>query len=221
VPVHFKICGITCIEDAALALGVGASALGLNLVPGTPRVIDVETARTIAAFIGDRATSVLVVANRGIDEMTDLLAATGAACLQMHGDESADIVSQFLPHAYKAVPIGSPADLARAQTYPGEYLLVDAKVPGKLGGTGKRVDWELVEPLARIRKLTLAGGLDAHNVAEAIARVRPFCVDVASGVERNGNPRRKDEAKLVAFASAVRGGGEPPSRAPKAGSPSA
>jgi phosphoribosylanthranilate isomerase len=210
VPVHFKICGITCVEDAELALGVGATAIGLNLVPGTPRVIDVETARGIARFIGERAISVLVVANRGVDDMTDLLAATGAACLQLHGDESTDTVQRFLPHAYKAVPIGSPADVTRAQGYPGEYLLVDAKVPGKLGGTGKRVDWELVEPLARERLLILAGGLDAHNVAEAIARVWPFCVDVASGVEREGHPRRKDEAKLSAFASAVRAAGDPP-----------
>jgi phosphoribosylanthranilate isomerase len=201
--VHFKICGITCVEDAELALAAGASSIGLNLVPASPRAIDVDTARRIATHVGRRAVSVLVVADREVDEMTELLAATGAACLQMHGDEAPDVVGRFLPHAYKAMRIGSPADVDRALEYPGEYLLVDAKVPGKLGGSGMRVDWALVEPLARVRKLTLAGGLDPANVAAAIAEVRPFCVDVASGVEKDGNPRRKDEAKVSAFARAV------------------
>lgn len=208
MPVHFKICGVTSVEDAELALGVGATSLGLNLVPSSPRAIDVETARRIAQAIGDRAISVLVVADRSVDEMTELLRATGAACLQLHGQEPPEVVECVLPHAYKAAHIGSPADVARAEAYPGDYLLVDAKVPGKLGGTGVRVDWSLVEPLARRRMLILAGGLHAENVAEAIARVRPFCVDVASGVERDGEPRRKDEAKLAAFARAVREAGE-------------
>jgi phosphoribosylanthranilate isomerase len=201
--VHFKICGVTCIEDARLSLDVGASAVGLNLVPASPRAIDVERARQIAAFVGRRAISVLVVADRGVDEMTELLRATGAACLQLHGDEPPEVVERVLPHAYKAVRVGAPADVTRAETYPGEYLLVDAKAPGKLGGTGRVIDFSLVEPLARARKLTLAGGLSAENVGEAIARVRPFCVDVASGVERDGDPRRKDEARLRAFAAAV------------------
>jgi len=210
MPVHFKICGVTSVEDAELSLAVGASAIGLNLVPSSPRAIGVETARQIAGAIGDRAISVLVVADRGVDEMTDLLRATGAACLQLHGQEPPEIVERVLPHAYKAAHIGSPADAARAEAYPGDYLLVDAKVPGKLGGTGVRVDWALVEPLARRRMLILAGGLRADNVGEAIARVRPFCVDVASGVERENEPRRKDEAKLAAFARAVREAGDAP-----------
>jgi phosphoribosylanthranilate isomerase len=203
VSVHFKICGITCVEDADLALAAGASAIGLNLVPASPRAIDVETARRIAAYVGQRAISVLVVADRSADEMSELLATTGAACLQMHGDEAPHLVARFLPHAYKAVRIGAAVDVERARDYPGEYLLVDAKVPGKLGGSGMRVDWTLVEPLARERRLTLAGGLDPANVGAAIAEVRPFCVDVASGVEKDGNPRRKDEAKVSAFARAV------------------
>ena len=203
MPVHFKICGITCVEDADLALAAGASAIGLNLVPASPRAIDVATARRIAAHVGKRTISVLVVADRSVDEMSELLAATGAACLQMHGNEPPEVVERFLPHAYKALRIGSQADVDRARDYPGEYLLVDAKVPGKLGGSGVRVDWALVEPLARGRKLTLAGGLDPANVGAAIAEVRPFCVDVASGVEKDGNPRRKDEAKVSAFARAV------------------
>jgi len=204
--VHFKICGITNVEDADLALELGASAIGVNLVPGSPRLVDVETATRIAAHVGRNALTVLVVANLAVEAMRDLLRITGARCLQLHGDESVDVVARLLPHAYKAVRIGSTEDVAHAAEYPGEHLLVDAKVEGKLGGSGRLVDWSLVEPLAKKRKLTLAGGLTVANVAQAIARVKPFCVDVASGVETAGNPRRKDRDKLVAFARAVASG---------------
>jgi phosphoribosylanthranilate isomerase len=210
VTVYFKVCGITNVDDADAALELGASAIGLNMVPGSPRRIDLDTAKRIAAHVGRNALTVLVVADLGVDEMRELLRATGARCLQLHGSESADVVGRLMPHAYKAVRVGSAADAAGAAEYPGEHLLVDSKVTGKLGGTGQTFDWSLVEPLARRRKLTLAGGLTAANVAAAIAEVRPFCVDVASGVEVDGNPRRKDRDKLVAFVKAVAGGRLPP-----------
>ena len=203
MPAHVKICGITCLEDADVALHHGASAIGLNFVPASPRVIDVETARRIVEHVGTRTLTVLVVADRGADDLRALLRATGARCLQLSGDESPELVGELLPHAYKGLRIGSRADVTRAGLYPGEHLLVDAKVEGKLGGTGKTVDWGLVEPLARARRLTLAGGLRPENVADAIRAVRPFCVDVASGVEAEGEPRRKDPHKMAAFFGAV------------------
>ena len=190
-PVHVKICGITNVEDAELAVFHGASAIGLNFVESSPRAIDVETARRIVEAVGARTLTVLVVADRGADELRTLLGATGARCLQLSGDESPELVSELLPHAYKGVRIGSADDVTGAARFPGEHLLVDAKVEGKLGGTGKTLDWSLVAPLARTRKLTLAGGLRPENVADAIRAVRPFCVDVASGVE-GGDPRRKE-----------------------------
>ena len=201
--VHLKICGITSVEDAELVVENGASAIGLNFVESSPRVIDVETARRIVERVGARTLTVLVVADRGAGELRELLRATGARCLQLSGDESPELVSELLPHAYKGVRIGSAADVTRAALYPGEHLLVDARVEGKLGGTGKTLDWTLVEPLARARKLTLAGGLRPSNVADAIRAVRPFCVDVASGVEREGDPRRKDPEKVRAFRRAL------------------
>jgi phosphoribosylanthranilate isomerase len=201
--VHVKICGITTIEDAELVVENGASAIGLNLVPSSPRMIDVETARRIVERVGARTLTVLVVADRAAEELRALLLATGARCLQLSGDEGPEVLAELLPHAYKGVRIGSAADVKRAAQYPGEHLLVDAKVEGKLGGTGQIFDWALVEPLARARKLTLAGGLRPSNVADAIRAVRPFCVDVASGVEREGDPRRKDPEKVKAFRRAV------------------
>jgi len=202
-PVHVKICGITTVEDAELCVLHGASAIGLNFVESSPRVIDVETACRIVDRVGARTLTVLVVADRGADELRDLLRATGAKCLQLSGDESPELVSELLPHAYKGVRIGSADDIGRAELFPGQHLLVDAKVEGKLGGTGQTCDWALVAPLARARRLTLAGGLRPNNVADAIRAVRPFCVDVASGVEREGDPRRKDPEKVRAFFRAV------------------
>jgi phosphoribosylanthranilate isomerase len=201
--VHIKICGITSVEDADLCLGIGASAVGLNLVPSSPRVVDVPTARKIAEHVGDRALVVLVVADLDFGRLRELRERTGAGCLQLHGDEAPGDLEALLPHAYKAVRIGTQEDVARALSYPGEHLLADAKVEGKLGGTGKLVDWDLVEGLARKRKLTLAGGLNPENVARAVARVRPYCVDVASGVETPHSARKKDPDKLVAFQRAV------------------
>lgn len=204
--VRIKVCGVTCVEDADTCLAAGVDAIGLNLVAASPRVVDVETARRIAAHVGVRAVVVAVVADRSLDDLRDLRAATGVAFVQLHGDEPVETVQALLPHAYKAVRIGGPDDIALARRYPGLHLLVDARVPGKLGGTGARVELALVAPLARERRLVLAGGLDAENVAEAIHVVGPFCVDVASGVEVPGRPRRKDPARIRAFVRAVRAG---------------
>ena len=201
---HVKICGITTVGDAELAVDEGASAIGINFVPASPRAVDVATARAIVDRVGARTLTVLVVADLTATALRELLRTTGARCLQLSGDETPELLAEFLPHAYKGVRIGSPADVARAAAYPGEHLLVDAKVAGKLGGTGQTVDWTLVAPLARARKLTLAGGLRPSNVADAIRVVRPFCVDVASGVEKEGDPRRKDPDKVRAFHRAVR-----------------
>ena len=96
------------------------------------------------------------------------------------------------------------ADVERARAYPGEHLLVDAKVEGLLGGSGTAFDWDLVKDLARERRLTLAGGLRPENVGRAAREVRPYCVDVASGVEPAGSPGEKDLAKVRAFIEAVR-----------------
>lgn len=178
--------------------------LGINWVPESPRFVSVDTAREIALAIGQGARLVLVVANRNLDELGELRRATGIDWLQLHGDEPSELVEAVLPNAYKAVRIGSKEDAERARLHPGELLLVDAKVEGKLGGTGKVVDFALVEPLARERRLVLAGGLNPGNVAEAIRAVRPHAVDVASGVEMAGEPRRKDPARVEAFVRAVR-----------------
>ncbi len=203
--VHIKVCGVTNVDDALGCVALGVSAIGLNFVPGTPRVVDLDTARAIAAAVSGRALLVGVVANATRETMERIRTVVG--CLQLHGDEPPEALEPFLPHAYKAIRVADAADIALAERYPGEHVLVDARVEGALGGTGVRVDPALVAPLARKRRVTLAGGLRPSNVAEALQAVHPYAVDVASGVERAGDPRRKDLAAVEAFVAAVRAHG--------------
>lgn len=198
-----KICGITTLEQAWACVELGVDAIGVNLVDGSPRRVDETLARRIATEVGNRVLVVAVVANRSVAAIREIRAATGVGCLQLHGDEPPADVSALLPHAYKAVRVGGPADVAAADAMPGDYVMVDARVEGALGGTGRTVDWALVAPLAKRRKLVLAGGLTPGNVREAVAAVRPWCVDVASGVE--SAPGVKDARKVAAFVRAACG----------------
>jgi len=205
MPPHVKVCGVTNVTDALGCVERGVAAIGLNFVPSSPRAVSVETARSIAEAVGARALIVGVVADLEVQTMLQLRADAQLGCLQLHGDEPPEHLIPLLPHAYKAIRVADAADVARADAYPGEHVLVDAKVVGALGGTGVRVDPSLVVQLARTRKVTLAGGLRPDNVTQAIAAVHPFAVDVASGVEMAGDPRRKDLAAVAAFVLACRG----------------
>jgi phosphoribosylanthranilate isomerase len=210
---YTKICGIVTEEDARLAVRLGASAVGLNFVRTSPRCVTITVARALsraardeAAALGRSVLVVGVVADLDAQALRILREDAELGCLQLHGSESPDTLAALLPHAYKAVRIQSEADVASADTWPGDHLLVDAFVPGVLGGTGQVLPWELVVPLARRRRLTLAGGLHPDNVARAIEVVRPYCVDVASGVEADptGSPGKKDPARVAAFISHAR-----------------
>jgi phosphoribosylanthranilate isomerase len=201
---RIKVCGITSVEDARLCVEIGVDAIGLNWVSSSPRYIDARTAHEITDAVRGKVMLVGVTANATVDDMLDLRGTFGLDCLQLHGDEPPEALARLLPHAYKAIHVAGVSDVARADAYGGEHLLVDAYAAGALGGTGRAFDWTLVRDLATRRSLTLAGGLHAGNVAEAIRVVRPYCVDVASGVELPSTPRRKDRARLVAFIEAVR-----------------
>jgi phosphoribosylanthranilate isomerase len=202
--IHAKICGVLSVEQALACVDAGASAIGVNFVASSPRRVDAKAARAIARAVGSRALVVGVVAGMPLDAMKRLRDEAELGCLQLHGDESPDEVEALLPHAYKAIRIATADDAAQVARFPGEHVLVDAKVDGALGGTGATFDWSLVKELARTRKLTLAGGLTPDNVARAVALVRPYCVDVASGVEVPGKAGVKDLAKVRAFIEAAR-----------------
>jgi phosphoribosylanthranilate isomerase len=200
--VHVKICGVTTVSDALACAELGASAIGVNFVPGSPRRVTLARAREISRAM--KSTDVLVVgvvADLDVEAIQALVRDAELGCLQLHGDEAPETLAPLLPHAYKAVRIATSDDVALARRFGGEYLLADAKVTGALGGTGETFDWSLVKELARERRLTLAGGLRPENVARAVREVDPWCVDVASGVE--SAPGIKDLDAVRAFIAEV------------------
>jgi phosphoribosylanthranilate isomerase len=197
-----KICGVTNVDDAEHVVRSGASAIGLNFVHGSKRRVTVEQARPIVEAVRGRIELVAVVANPTESELSELRE-LGMEWLQLHGDEPPARVTRLLPHAFKAVAIEDAADARRAAGFPGERLLVDTKVSGASGGTGKVFDWQLVTDLAKTRKLILAGGLTPKNVAAAVRVLAPWGVDTASGVELV--PGVKDSELVTAFVLAVRG----------------
>lgn len=200
--VAVKICGVTTVDDALQCVEAGADALGLNFWPGSPRCVDVTTARSIVDASVDRVEVVGVFVDFSLDQIRRILGESGVPWAQLHGREPPDMVAALLPRAYKALHVadGSVVELARA--YPGEHLLLDASVPGVPGGTGRTFDWTIAAAVAKERKLTLAGGLNPENVQRAIRVVQPYRVDVASGVEKS--PGHKDPSRVRAFIAAAK-----------------
>jgi phosphoribosylanthranilate isomerase len=138
-----------------------------------------------------------------LDQIREILRQSGIEWAQLHGSESPELVAALLPNAYKALGVADGSAVERARAYPGEHLLLDASVPGLPGGTGRTFDWSIAAEVARERTLTLAGGLSPDNVADAVRQVRPFRVDVASGVE--SAPGRKDHDRVRRFIEAAKG----------------
>ena len=204
-----KICGITHPEDAALAVELGADALGLNFYPGSPRCLDVERDGAWLRELPRRVGRVAVVVNASRGEIARLLDAVLVDAVQLHGDED-EAFCQAL-HAdgvpfIRAIRARAEAVLRGAERFGTPFLLIDAYHPKAYGGTGQAVDWTLAaEFAARYPQAILAGGLRPENVADAVRQVRPYAVDVASGVERKGESRRKDAGKMREFLAAVRG----------------
>lgn len=194
-----KICGITSIEDARAAIDAGADAVGLNLVRESARFIERNLAKQIAEFASPHVEVVGVVADQTLPVLSELRLALGLTSVQLHGNEPASLVDALGDTAYKAVRVANSDDVIQARTYGGRRLLVDSKVSGKLGGTGYAFDWSLVSELSRSRPIILAGGLNPANVAQAVQALRPWGVDVASGVEEPGLPRTKNPQLLRDF----------------------
>jgi phosphoribosylanthranilate isomerase len=200
--VEVKICGLTTVDDAVRCIEAGADALGLNFWPDSPRSVDVQRAREIVEAVGDRAVMVAVFVDFTLDQVREILRETDIRWAQLHGDEPPELLAELLPTAYKAIGVKDGSAIELARSYPGEHLLLDASVPGMPGGTGRTFDWDIAVTMAKERKLTLAGGLTPNNVAEAVRVVKPFRVDVASGVE--SAPGRKDPELVRAFIDASR-----------------
>jgi phosphoribosylanthranilate isomerase len=201
VPV--KVCGITRLEDAECAVALGAAALGFICWPGSPRYIGPEAIARIVQALPPFVSTVGVFVDQPTDEILSVTRTAGLQVVQLHGHEDAAACSGHR-RVIKSVALGDdgeftidPAAYARAVT-----ILLDAHDPVRKGGTGRTIDWSRASDLSAARRVILAGGLNAGNVAYAIARVRPYAVDVSSGVERE--PGVKDADELGRFFSAVR-----------------
>jgi phosphoribosylanthranilate isomerase len=209
-----KICGITRTEDGLAAAHAGADAIGLVFWPGTPRVVTTEKARAIAAALPPFVSIVGLFVDPEPEHVRATLAAVPLDLLQFHGREAAEFCRGFGRPYVKAVAVDAGADEAGLLECAARYgdaagLLFDAPPAGGLpGGTGRTFDWGAL-PKGLARPLVLSGGLSAGNVAEAIRRVRPWAVDVSSGVEAQdaaGRPVKgiKDPARIAAFIEEVR-----------------
>ncbi len=195
-----KICGITSEEDALLAVAMGADAVGFNFVPSSPRFLAVSRAADIVKRLPPEILTVGIFRDDAPARVVDLVHQAGVRAAQLHGHESAADsrwVRQRVPLVIKAFPGGDP-ELARAVAYGADAVMVDSASPG----SGEVFDWSLAEGAPSGVRLVLAGGLTPDNVAEAIDRVRPWGVDVASGVE--SEPGIKDPTKVRLFINAAK-----------------
>ena len=192
-----KICGITRLHDAQAAVEHGASAIGFNFWPSSPRFIDPYRARTIARALPPFIATVGVFVNQPREYVNGVASLLPLTVVQLHGDESPAFAASLSRPVLKAVTRPE-----RSSDWPSNVmLLVDAHDPAKRGGTGHTADWRLASALARERRIVLAGGLTPNNVADAINAVQPWGIDVSSGVEEA--PGIKDERRIAALFAAI------------------
>jgi phosphoribosylanthranilate isomerase len=203
-----KFCGITRPEDAREAVRLGAWAIGLNLWSGSPRRCDPATAVAISSELRRKVEVAGVFVNASLDEVAAAVEDMQLSMIQLHGDEGpafcAEAARRTGAKVIKALRVHSSADIQAAEAFRTDFHLLDAHRPGKPGGTGASFDWELARAHRSGVPVILAGGLVPANVAQAIEVVRPFAVDVASGVE--SAPGIKDHELMAAFAAAAREG---------------
>ena len=203
MPTRIKVCGITRLEDAQLAVELGASALGFNFYPPSPRYIAPGAAPSIIERLPPLVVAVGVYANETeMEHVTAIAREAGVGAIQLHGPRFPDFSRQ--PAGYpliRAVAVGEDFKAEMLAGFRANAFLLDSFHPNLSGGTGRSFDWVQAREAYRYGTIILAGGLNPENVGHAIREVRPFAVDVASGVE--SAPGKKDPALLRAFFAAV------------------
>jgi phosphoribosylanthranilate isomerase len=196
-----KICGITRIEDARHAVEHGATALGFVFWSKSSRVVTIEQARAIVDTLPASVAAIGVFVDASADEIGQIVAGAGLSAVQLHGVESPAMARELAGPVFRSVTLADAEQVIHEWPV-SATLLLDAADPVRRGGTGVTVDWTRAGTIARARRTVLAGGLTPANVAEAIATVRPFGVDVSSGVE--SAPGIKDPEKVAAFLANAR-----------------
>ncbi|MGO9247956.1 MAG: phosphoribosylanthranilate isomerase [Solirubrobacteraceae bacterium] len=205
-----KICGITDLADAELAVELGAWAIGMVFFQGSPRRCSIEQAQRIAAALQRRVELCGVFVNAPLEQVVRTSEDLGLTMVQLHGDEGpafcGEVPRRTGARVIKAAQVSGPGDIRDLERYHVDFHLLDARARARggenlRGGTGETFDWTLLAGRRATTPLILSGGLNADNVAGAIERVRPYAVDSASGTERA--PGHKDAARLRAFFDAV------------------
>ena len=199
-----KICGITRLQDAELAAGLGASALGFVFWPDSPRRISAELAKSIASNVPGSVLKVGVFVDQPAEEVVATMDEVGLDVAQLHGHESPEYCRQLSASSrtiFKAISMSGNGFVNVADFAPEVVLLVDAHDPVRFGGTGKTANWDSAREIAATRRTILAGGLNATNIKLALSSVRPYGVDVSSGVE--SAPGVKDPNRLRTFFEAL------------------
>ena len=200
--VRVKICGIRTLEEGRVAVDAGADALGFNLWPRSPRYITPESAREIVAAVSPFVTCVGVFVNEDAGRVRELASDLGLGAVQLHGDEPPEYCSGFdTVKVIKAIRVGPEFDPALLKSYRVSAILLDAKLKGSYGGTGRTFDWHFAIEAMQYGPIILSGGLNENNIADAIEQVRPAAIDICSGVE--AEPGRKDLDKLRSFMATV------------------
>jgi phosphoribosylanthranilate isomerase len=200
---EIKICGITRLEDALCAAACGADAVGFIFHRASPRYVDPDRVREIVAALPRTVTTVGVFVNRSAAEVERTVEACGLDLIQLHGDETPEYCRHFDPaRLIKALSPRTLEDLRTLGTYKVRAVLLDRRDAGLYGGTGKLADWALAARIGETHPLILAGGLNADNIADALARVAPCAVDINSGCERE--PGIKDHDRMRAIVAIIR-----------------
>jgi len=198
-----KICGIKTLDDALAAIDLGADLIGFNFYLKSPRYVEVGVCRGIMSRVRNigRVICVGVFVNALVEEIHSTMDTCGLSLVQLHGDETVEFMESLQEKSFKAFR-GIPENIDCFARSDAPAFLVDASVRGMYGGSGVTADWDGAAELANKYPLLLAGGLTPENVAEAIGRVKPWGVDVASGVE--SAPGKKDPGRMKAFVQVVR-----------------
>ncbi len=198
-----KICGITSLEDALTACEGGADAIGFIFWEGSPRFIAPETAARIIKMLPPFVSTVGVFVNEDVEVINEIVKTAGLGCVQLHGDEPPETCEAVEAKVIKAVRIKDVKSLDGLERFDVSAYLLDTFKEGTPGGTGAVFDWEIAKEAKGLGRIILSGGLTPENVADAVSLVRPYAVDVSSGVE--SRPGRKDPVMVARFIEAARG----------------